>query len=62
MINGHAMIENIIEHAAAVLGMTPLELKLKNMMSLGDPVMPPNNFLGILHQSKLIIFIIFFFS
>ena len=46
MINGHAMIENIIEHAAAELGVTPLELKLKNMMTTGDPVMPPNNILG----------------
>ena len=41
MINGASMIEAILEHAAYELGIPPLELRLKNMMENGDPVMPP---------------------
>ena len=41
MSNGHAMIESIIQHAAAEIGMSPLDLRMNNLMEQGDPVMPP---------------------
>ena len=39
-VNGHAMIENIIEHAAAELQMDPVELRLINQLSVGDTIIP----------------------
>ena len=41
MINGAAMIEAMLEHAAVELGVSSLELRLKNMMEQGDTVLPP---------------------
>lgn len=39
--NGHAMMEYIMEHAAAELNIDPLELKQNNLMNVGSPVLPP---------------------
>ena len=36
--NVHAMIEAIMEHVAAEVGMDPLDLKMTNLMERGDPV------------------------
>ena len=41
MINGAAMIEAILEHAAAEIGTNSLDLRLNNMMEQGDTVLPP---------------------
>merc|ERR1711973_685076 len=41
MVNGAAMIEAIMEHAAVEIGMKPLDLRMKNLMEMGDPIMPP---------------------
>ena len=49
-INGHAMIEAILEHAANELRMSPLDMRKANLMVKGDPVMPPPLTLGILKQ------------
>ena len=49
MVNGASMIEAILEHAASELGISPVELRLKNMMENGDPVMPPPLTLSMLH-------------
>ena len=43
MCNGHAMLEAIIEHAAAELGLEPLELRMNNLMMEGSPILPPPN-------------------
>ena len=40
-INGHAMMEYIMEHAAAELKVDPLEIKMTNLMTTGSPVLPP---------------------
>ena len=40
-INGHAMIEAILEHAAHEIGISLIELRKVNLMAKGDPVMPP---------------------
>ena len=45
MVNGHAMMENMMQHAAGALGMNPLELREANLMEEGDPTMPPGTFL-----------------
>ena len=36
ILNGLSMIEAVMEHAAGVAGMDPLEFKLNNLMELGD--------------------------
>ena len=41
MVNGAAMMEAIMEHAAVEIGMKPLDLRMKNLMEMGDPIMPP---------------------
>ena len=41
MVNGHAMIEAALQHAACEMGLAPLDLRLANLMETGDPVMPP---------------------
>ena len=41
MFNGHAIIEAIMQHAAVEIGMSPLDLRMNNLMEQGDPVMPP---------------------
>jgi len=41
MVNGHAMIEAMIQHAANEIGMSPLDLRMNNLMEQGDPIMPP---------------------
>jgi len=41
MCNGHAMIEAIMQHAAIEMGMSPLDLRMNNLMETGDHVMPP---------------------
>jgi len=41
MVNGAAMMEAIMEHAAAEIGMKSLDLRMKNLMETGDPIMPP---------------------
>ncbi len=43
MVNGHAMLEAIMEHAAAELGLEPLGLRLGNLMVEGSPILPPPN-------------------
>ena len=40
IVNGYSMIEAIMQHAAAEIGTSPLELRMKNLMKEGDPVMP----------------------
>jgi xanthine dehydrogenase molybdopterin-binding subunit B len=35
------MLEAIMEHAAAELGLEPLELRLNNLMMEGSPILPP---------------------
>ena len=55
MVNGAAMIEAMLEHAAVEMGMTPLELRMKNMMEMGDPVMPPPSTLSELKRLLLIL-------
>ena len=54
MVNGAAMIEAMLEHAAVEIGMTPLELRMKNMMEMGDPVMPPPSTLSELKRFHFI--------
>ena len=46
MVNGVAMIEVMLEHAAAELGMSPLDLRMKNMLESGDAIMPPPDTFG----------------
>ena len=41
MINGAAMIEAILEHAAAEIGASAHDLRMNNMMEEGDIVLPP---------------------
>merc|ERR1712131_531396 len=41
MVNGVAMIEVMLEHAAAELGMSSLDLRMENMLESGDAIMPP---------------------
>jgi len=41
MCNGHAMIEAIMQHAAAEIGIPPFELRVGNLMEQGDPTMSP---------------------
>jgi len=41
MCNGHAMIESILQHAAAEVGVSPDSLRLSNLMAQGDPIMSP---------------------
>ena len=47
MCNTHAMLENMMEHAAAELNISPLELRLNNVMEQGSPVIPPPNTLDV---------------
>ena len=47
MVNAHAMIEHMIEHSAAELGMNPLDLRLANLMQEGSPLIPPPNVLDV---------------
>jgi len=41
MCNGHAMMEAIMQHSAIEIGMSPLDLRMNNLMEQGDPIMPP---------------------
>ena len=45
-VNQHALMETIMEHAAAQTGLSPHEVRLRNLIKQGDPVMPPNTTLG----------------
>ncbi len=36
MFQGHAIIENAIEHAAIALGLDPLEFRMNNLLKKGD--------------------------
>ena len=45
MVNGHAMMENMMQHAAGALAISPLDLREANLMEEGDPTMPPGNHL-----------------
>jgi len=47
MCNGHAMLEHMMEHAAAELNVSPLELRMNNVMVQGSPVIPPPNTLDV---------------
>ncbi len=47
MCNAHAMLENMMEQAAAELDINPLELRLNNLMEQGSPVIPPPNILDV---------------
>lgn len=51
MCNGHAMLEHIMEHSAAELGVGALELRLSNLMDENSPILPPGLTLGILGES-----------
>ena len=43
---GHAIIENAIEHLATVQGLDPIELRLKNMLKPGDKLISGDVFEG----------------
>jgi len=40
-VNGHAMIEAIMQHAAREMSLSPLQLREANLVEQGDPIMPP---------------------
>ena len=46
MVNGHAMIEHMLEHAAAALEVDVLGLRLANLMTADSPVIMPPGVLG----------------
>ena len=41
MVNGHAMLEHMLEHAASQMEVDPMELRMNNLMMEGSPVLPP---------------------
>ena len=41
MVNGHAMLEHMLEHAAAEMMINPMELRMNNLMTENSPVLPP---------------------
>ena len=45
-VNQHAVMETIMEHVAAQTGLSPHEVRLRNLIKQGDPVMPPDTTLG----------------
>lgn len=45
-INQHAVMEILMEHAAAETGLSPDQIRMKNLIKRGDPVMPPGTTLG----------------
>ena len=45
-VNQHAVMETIMEHVAAQTGLSPLQVRMKNLIKQGDPVMPPDTNLG----------------
>jgi len=47
MVNAHAMIEHMLEHSAAEMGMNPLDLMMANLMQEGSPLIPPPNVLDV---------------
>jgi len=51
MCNGHAMLEHMMEHSAAELGVNSLELRLNNLMTESSPILPPGLTLGILGET-----------
>ena len=40
MVNGHAMLEHMIQQSAAEMGMEPLQLRVNNLMFEGSPLLP----------------------
>ena len=54
MVQGHALIETIMEHAAAQLGLDSLSLKMNNMLARGDQILPPPLLFGKISLMKLI--------
>jgi len=47
MCNGHAMLEHMLEHAAAEMNISALELRLNNLMMEGSPTLPPPTTLNV---------------
>ena len=45
-VNQHAIMETLMEHAAVQTGLSPHQIRMKNLVKEGDPVMPPNTTLG----------------
>ena len=45
MCNGHAMMESIMQHCAAELSMSPVDLREANLVEQGDSIMPPGRVL-----------------
>ena len=45
-VNQHALMEILMEHAAAQTGLSPDQIRMKNLIKRGDPVMPPGTTLG----------------
>ena len=54
-VNQHAVMETIMEHVAAQTGLSPHEVRLRNLIKQGDPVMPPDTTLGRKYFSSFII-------
>ena len=59
MVQGHALIETIMEHAAAQLGLDPLSLKMNNMLARGDQILPPPLFFGKISFNEIDFFMTF---
>ena len=51
---GHAIMENIMDHIAAKLGMDPLELRIKNFLKEGDNLLVGHPFHGVNPLPKLL--------
>jgi len=53
MCNGHAMFEHMMEHSAAELGVSPLELRMSNTMTENSPILclPENLTLAALGET-----------
>ena len=45
-VNQHALMEILMEHAAAQTGLSPDQIRMKNLIKRGDPIMPPGTTLG----------------
>ena len=41
IVNGHAMLEHMLEHAASQMAVDPMELRMNNLMMKGSPILPP---------------------
>ena len=59
MVQGHALIETIMEHAAAQLGLDPLSLKMNNMLARGDQILPPPLVFGKIRFNEIDFFMTF---